>query len=103
LKPVPSTPSPLPAGTAESNVQNETPFDIKALSAAEQKYGFKFRSIPLWFDVSFGLWDLVLMLPSLIWFIQVPTAPGDAQSPKLFQAVVPFFRENLNGASATST
>jgi hypothetical protein len=32
---------PLPAGTAfKATLVNETPFDIKALSVAEQKYGF---------------------------------------------------------------
>jgi hypothetical protein len=36
---------PLPAGTEfEGSLVTETPFDIKALSAAELKYGFKFHS-----------------------------------------------------------
>jgi hypothetical protein len=66
---------PLPAGTAfEATLVNEVPFDIKALTSAELKYGFKFRSI-LCGLMHLGLWTRPDVMPSLIRLSRYQSAP----------------------------
>jgi hypothetical protein len=68
--------SPLPAGTKfEASLVTETPFDVHALSAAEQKYGFKFRSILCGF-MHLGSWTRPDLMPGLIRLSRFQSAPG---------------------------
>ena len=67
---------PLPAGTEfEASLASETPFDIAALAAAEQKFGFKYRSVLCAF-MHLGLWTRPDLMPSLIRLSRFQSAPG---------------------------
>jgi hypothetical protein len=84
---------PLPAGSEfEASLVTETPFDVQALSAAEQKFGFQYRSILCGF-MHLGLWTRLDLMPSLIRLSRFQSAPGEAHF-KALQNVVLFVREN---------
>jgi hypothetical protein len=84
---------PLPAGTEfEASLVTETPFDLNTLTAAELKYGFRFRSILCGF-MHLGLWTRPDLMPSLIRLSRFQSAPGEAHF-KALQNIVLFVREN---------
>ena len=70
---------PLPAGTEhEAALVTEPPFDLPSLITAEQKNGFKYRSILSGFMHHLGMWTQPDLMPSLIRLSRFQSAPGAA-------------------------